>query len=101
MCIVINGHQVPSSNCLKYLGLHIDSKWSFKEHAKIVAAKAGRVVQKLSRIMPNISAAQPTKRKLLSNVAHSILLYGSPVWVEDMSVEGWTALCKIQRRIYP
>ncbi|KAL4104344.1 hypothetical protein QTP88_019645 [Uroleucon formosanum] len=99
MRIIINGHQVPSRNCLKYLGLHIDSKGSFNEHAKMVAARAGRVVQKLSRIMPNISAAQPTKRKLLSNVAHSILLYGSPVWVEDMSAKGWTALGKIQRRI--
>lgn len=65
----------------------------------MVAAKAGRVIQKLSRIMPNINAAQSTKRKLLSNVAHSILLYGSPAWVEDMSAKGWTALCKIQRRI--
>jgi len=99
MNILINGQQVSTSGCIKYLGLHIDSKWSFTEHARIVAAKAGRVVQKLSRIMPNISAAQPTKRKLLSNVAHSILLYGSPVWAEDMSARGWNELSKVQRRI--
>lgn len=84
---------------MKYLGIHIDIKWSFNEHARIVAAKAGRVVQKLSRIMPNISTAQPTKRKLLSNVVHSILLYGSPVWAEDMSAGGWKEMRKVQRRI--
>jgi hypothetical protein len=49
--------------------------------------------------MPNISAAKARKRRLLSNVVHSILLYGAPVWAQDMSKSGWTALLKIQRRI--
>jgi len=97
--IRINEHVVTSTKCIKYLGVLIDSGWRFTEHAKTVAAKAGRVVQRLSRIMPNISAARPTKRKLLSNVAHSILLYGSPVWADDMSAAGWEALHKVQRRI--
>jgi len=64
-----------------------------------VAAKAGKVVQRLSCIMPNISAARQTKRKLLSNVAHSAMLYGSPLWAEDMCVTGWESLHKVQRRI--
>lgn len=51
------------------------------------------------RIMPNIKAARSTKRKLLSNVAHSILLYGLPIWAEAMSATGWSALLKVQRRI--
>lgn len=97
--ITINGYQVTPKKCIKYLGVNIDSGWRFTEHAKIVAAKAGKVVQRLSRIMPNISAAKPTKRKLLSNVAHSILLYGAPVWAEDMSSTGWEALLQVQRRI--
>uniref|UniRef100_A0A2S2NL09 Retrovirus-related Pol polyprotein from type-1 retrotransposable element R1 n=1 Tax=Schizaphis graminum TaxID=13262 RepID=A0A2S2NL09_SCHGA len=97
--ITINGYQVPSTKCIKYLGLHIDQKWNFTEHARIVAAKAGKVVRRLSRIMPNISAAKPTKRKLLSNVAHSVLLYGAPVWAGEMSAAGWKELLKVQRRI--
>lgn len=79
MNIIVNGHHVPSSKCIKYLGLYIDSKWEFTDHARIVAARAGTVVKRLSRIMPNISAARQTKRKLLSNVAHSVMLYGAPV----------------------
>lgn len=97
--ITVNGYQVPSTKCIKYLGLHIDQKWNFTEHARIVAAKAGNVVRRLSRIMPNISAAKPTKRKLLSNVAHSVLLYGAPVWAGEMSAAGWKELLKVQRRI--
>ena len=97
MNITINGNRVPTSKCIKYLGIHIDSGWKFKEHAKTVAAKARKVVQGLSRILLNISAAKPAKRKLLSNVAHSIMLYGSPFWVQDMSPSGWEELFKVQR----
>jgi len=97
--IMINRHLVNSDKYIKYLGVHIDSKWRFTEHARTVAAKTGKVVQRLSCIMPNISAARPTKRKLLISVAHSILLYGSPIWVEDRNATGWVALHKVQRRI--
>lgn len=99
MSIMIDGHRVATSRCIKYLGIHIDTKWRFTDHAKIVAAKAGKVAQGLARIMPNISAAKPTKRRLLSNVVHSIMLYGSPFWSQDMSPSGWTELTKVQRRI--
>ncbi|KAF0761603.1 Retrovirus-related Pol polyprotein from type-1 retrotransposable element R1, partial [Aphis craccivora] len=96
--IIVDGHQVTTCKNLKYLGLQLDSKWSFTEHARVVAAKTGKVVQSLTRIMPNISAVRPTKRKLLSNVAY-IMLYGAPVWTEDMSATGWVVLQKVQRRI--
>jgi len=65
----------------------------------MVAAKAGKFAQNLAKIMPNISAAKSQKRKLLSNVVHSILLYGSPIWAQDMSKTGWSTLLKVQRRI--
>jgi len=48
MNITVNRHQEPSMNCIKYLGLHIDKKWNFTEHARIVAVKAGNVVRRLS-----------------------------------------------------
>jgi len=99
MSIIVDGHHMPSKNCIKYLGVHIDSKCKFTEHARIVAIRAGNVVMRLARIMPNISAAKQTKRKLLSNVAHSVMLYGAPVWADEMSATGWTELLKVQRRI--
>lgn len=88
MTIYIDSHRVESSKCVKYLGIHIDSRWRFSEHARTVATKAGMTVRQLNRILPNISAARPTKRKLLSNVAHSILLHGSPICEEDMCTTG-------------
>ncbi|KAF0745515.1 Reverse transcriptase domain-containing protein, partial [Aphis craccivora] len=99
MHITIGGFEISTCNSLKYLGLQLDSKWSFTNHAKAVTAKAGKTVQNLTRILPNISAAKSRKRMLLSNVVHSILLYGAPVWVQNMSKTGWSELLKIQRRI--
>lgn len=97
--IIVNGHHGPSKKCIKYLCVHIDSKWKFTEHTRIVATRAGNVVKRLARIMTNINAAKRTKRKLLSNVAYSVMLYGAPVWADQMSATGWTELLKVQRRI--
>lgn len=44
--------------------------------------------------MPNISATKQRKRKLLSNVVNAILLYGAPIWSEDLK-----AMTKVQMRI--
>jgi len=86
-------------NSINYLGVHLDSKWSFGYHAKESAAKASKVTQNLAKIMPNISAAKWRKRILYSNVVHSILLYGAPMWAYDMYTAGWTNMMKVQRRI--
>lgn len=49
--------------------------------------------------MPNVSVAKQGKRMLMSNVVHSMLLYGAPVWVDKMAQKGWQELQKVQRRI--
>uniref|UniRef100_A0A2S2PDK9 Retrovirus-related Pol polyprotein from type-1 retrotransposable element R1 2 n=1 Tax=Schizaphis graminum TaxID=13262 RepID=A0A2S2PDK9_SCHGA len=99
MNISINGHKVETKGHMKYLGVHLDSKWSFSAHAKEASAKASKVAQNLSRIMPNISAAKWRKRTLYSNIVHSILLYGAPIWAHDMSASGWEHMKRVQRRI--
>lgn len=53
----------------------------------------------ITRILPNISAAKHGRRILMSNVVHSLLLYGAPVWHGKMSKKGTTELVKVQRRI--
>ena len=99
MNITINGHKVETKNQIKYLGIQLDSKWSFRHHAKETSVKASKVSQNLSRILPNISAAKWRKRILYSNVVHAILLYGAPMWAHDMSASGWEEMKKVQRRI--
>jgi len=96
--VTVEGAKVQTSSSIRYLGIQIDSKLNFIEHANIVSAKASAACQKLSRIMPNISAATPRKRKLLGNVVNSLLLFGAPIWANRMSATGKDKMAKVQRK---
>jgi len=95
MAISIGGVVVQTGTSVKYLGIQIDRKTNFKEHAKIVAARAGDTMNNLSRIMPNVSAARPGRRRLLAGIVHAQLLYGSEMWADKMNEEGWKDIIKV------
>lgn len=98
MTISIDEQEIKAEKSIKYLGLQIDCKLNFTEHANITAAKANKVAQNIRRILPNISMAKPTKRKLISSVVQSILLYGTPNWADRMNAQGKKQLMKVQRK---
>lgn len=80
------------------MGVTLDPKSTFVKHAKVQAEKSDKTIQNISWILPNISAAKQRKRILLSNAAHSLLLYGAPVWAHRMNRPRWNILAKAQRR---
>ncbi|KAL4123276.1 hypothetical protein QTP88_015476 [Uroleucon formosanum] len=94
----VAGSIVQASKSLRYLGVQIDSKLGFSEHAINASAKASIASQKLSRIMPNISAATARKRRLLGNVVHSLLLFGVPIWADCMCAKGTAEIAKVERK---
>ncbi|KAL4154115.1 hypothetical protein QTP88_001948 [Uroleucon formosanum] len=96
--VTIKGTQIKSSRSIKYLGIQIDDKMMYTEHARTVATKAGNTLNNLARIMPNLSAAKQKRRRLLAGVIQSQLLYGAEAWAEDMSQEGWKQLGRVQRK---
>jgi len=98
LSVNVGGQAVTGRNVLKYLGIHIDCKLNFNVHAKIASEKASHAVKNLSRIMPNISAATPSKRRLLANVVQSLLLFGAPIWANKMSSKGKHEMAKVQRK---
>ena len=50
----INGEVIPLKQEIKYLGVWLDSKWSFKHHVKQAATKALITCTSLMRLMPNV-----------------------------------------------
>ncbi len=62
-----------------------DGKLTFKEHAKRTAAKAERIVGSISRLISNLGGPSEGKRKLLANVAISVLLYEAPIWTDAIN----------------
>lgn len=67
---------------LKYLGVWIDARLSFKEHLRCIGDKAARTCSLLCRIMPNIGGPRQWKRRLIAGVVKSVILYGAPIWAE-------------------
>lgn len=76
----IQNTKIEISNALKYLGIWLDTKTTFAEHTKQVAIKVEKTIKALSSLMPNVGGPMASKRRMLSSVAHSQILYGAPVW---------------------
>ncbi|KAI4484972.1 hypothetical protein M0802_012906 [Mischocyttarus mexicanus] len=99
--VQVGGVFVEVRRRLKYLGLTLDSGWSFRPHFEEVVPKMERVVRALCRLLPNLHGPCERKRRLYSNVIHSVLLYGVPVWwraaVEDRRIR--KNVGRVQRRV--
>ena len=84
--IVVGDCGITSKPSLKYLGVQIDARLRFDEHLEIAGVKAARVTSALARIMPNIGGPRQSRRKLLSSVVSSTILYAAPIWSQAMEV---------------
>lgn len=80
MQVTVNGTQVASTEALKYLGVLIDRRLSFKNHATYASRKAAITSAALARLMPNVGGPRMPARKLLVAVAKATLLYAAPIW---------------------
>lgn len=85
MTILIGNQRISFKQSIKYLGILLDSRLSFKEHIRGIENKAAGVTRALSRLMPNIRGPGERKRRLFANVIASIILYGAPLWADSIS----------------
>ncbi|XP_050064771.1 uncharacterized protein LOC126553675 [Aphis gossypii] len=86
---------------MRYLGMIIDKSLLFKSHLKKAAAKAEGIGMQLARLMPNVGGPREDRRRLLSLVVHSVLLYGAPVRAHtlDLVPGNVRLLNKTQRKV--
>jgi len=80
----INGACIETAPSMKYLGVIVDRRLTFKDHFEYMAEKANRVSRNLCRILPNLRGPRETKRKLFANVVNSVILYAAPVWSTEL-----------------
>lgn len=82
--IEICGSQVTVGTEMTYLGIVVDKDHLYKAHKRRATDKAERIGAQLSRLMPNIGGPREYRRRLLSSVVNSILLYGAPLWAHTL-----------------
>lgn len=75
--LTINGHHIPIVKEMRYLGIQLDTRFSFIKHVAAAAAEARKTSSALGRLMPNVGGPSEGKRRLLMSVVHSRLLYGA------------------------
>lgn len=92
---------VEISTKMKYLGVILDSRLSFKDHFNMMEGKAAKISRALCRIMPNLRGPSEFKRKLYMETVKSIILYGVPIWSEELqrSREAMRGLDRVMRTL--
>ncbi|XP_060525270.1 uncharacterized protein LOC132701405 [Cylas formicarius] len=86
------GTSIETKPEIKYLGVFIDQGTTLKKHIVNTCKKAEASATALIRLMPKLDGPTSAKRRLLSTVTHSIMLYAAPSWSED-SVEHTFFIC--------
>ena len=71
--------KIRSADTIKYLGVTIDARQSFKEHLLNTGMKASKVARALASIMPNIGGPKQKQRTLLSSVVSAGTLYAAGI----------------------
>ena len=65
--------------------MQLDRRLSFGEHLQIATAKAIQCGVALTRLMPNIVGPREAKRRLVTSVVNSKLLYADPIWTSALN----------------
>lgn len=99
LSVNIGGEEVPVKRQMKYLGLTIDSRWTFGPHFEQLVPKATAAANALCGLLPNIGGAGSRIRRLYEGVVRSLVLYGAPVWARSLTASrrSLTLLRRLQR----
>ena len=70
---------VPWVEAIKYLGMVIDNRLTFREHLTYIGVKCAATSCALARIMSNLGGPKKERRWLLVKVVTSIAIYAAPI----------------------
>ena len=84
------GYRLSVQEEVKYVGVIIDKRRTYKTHINAVAGKAARVMAALSRVLPNVGGPTNSGRRLYYLIIEAIVLYGAPLWANKAN-EGTNA----------
>ncbi|GBP43148.1 Putative 115 kDa protein in type-1 retrotransposable element R1DM [Eumeta japonica] len=94
----VGEQRITSQPFIRYLGVTIDVRLSFKQQVEHVSAKASVVRASLTQLMPNVGGSKQNRRRLLSSVVTSILTYEISISADALKIhEAWRKARPIYR----
>nr|XP_033204115.1 uncharacterized protein LOC117164840 [Bombus vancouverensis nearcticus] len=83
---------------MKYLGVVIDSQWTFESHFDSLIPKVSAAANALCGLLPNIGGAGVVVRRLYEGVVRARVMYGAPIWADVLMVSRRSIL--LLRRVH-
>lgn len=96
--VVVGRSRITVGKKAKYLGVILDSRWSFEAHFEYMENKVSKVIRALGRLMPNLRGPDESKRRLYAHTLMSVALYGAPIWSGSLSASRKNG--QIARRLF-
>ena len=79
--VYINGSQIPKSNCVKYLGMHLDRRLTWKDHIKKKREHLNIKTKKLYWLLgPKSELSLENKIKIYGAILKPVWTYGIQLW---------------------
>ncbi|XP_018377655.1 PREDICTED: uncharacterized protein LOC108770518 [Trachymyrmex cornetzi] len=99
--IRIGGTVIPIGSTVRYLGLTLDSRWTFRDHFSALVPKAWGMATSLARLMANMGGPGERRRRTYAAVVMSVLLYGAPILAQTVAEDRGIlkAVRKLQRQL--
>ncbi|CAH0713407.1 unnamed protein product, partial [Brenthis ino] len=96
-CLRVQGRMVEVRAQMKYLGLTLDGRWTFRVHFAQLTPRLIGAASALGRLLPNVGGPGSHCRRLYAGIVRSMALYGAPVWIDALSAPNRAQLRKAQR----
>jgi len=86
--IYLNNKPLQQVSTMKYLGIVIDNKFKFSEHISYAAERSSKFIHSLSKSAKlTWGLHHEALQTIYKGAILPLLLYGTPVWAEDMRFE--------------
>lgn len=98
MVVSYGDYRFQSQRSIRYLGVQLDTRINFRDHAELAANRALDACRDLSQILPNMRDPKKNVRRILACVVISRLLYRAPFWYPTIISRALDKMASILRR---
>ncbi|KAH8292894.1 hypothetical protein KR044_005576, partial [Drosophila immigrans] len=97
--IRVGSENIISKRAIRYLGVMIDPRLSYREHLLYVEEKATNTSRALFRMLMNARGPKQERRILLSSMVRSAITYGAAIWADAINVTSYARGIKSIHRL--